>query len=95
MLDYAAQLAGRDDYPQLLEQKQAARTAAEARKPLEAYRVEELAEMSRDIFDDRHGFADARRAFVTKQKPTTTPARLATHRPVPPPTTSTTTSLGS
>ncbi len=25
--------------------------------------------MSRDIFDDRHGFADARRAFVTKEKP--------------------------
>ena len=65
---------------QLVEQKQAARAAAEARKPLEAYRVEELAEMSRDIFDDRHGFTDARRAFVTKQKPTATPGHLATHR---------------
>ena len=73
MLDHAAELAARDDYPQLLEQKQAARAAAEARKPLEAYRVEELAEMSRDIFDDRHDFTDARRAFVTKQKPTATP----------------------
>jgi putative two-component system protein, hydrogenase maturation factor HypX/HoxX len=82
VMDYAATLAGRDDYPQLLDQKQTARAAAEARKPLEAYRVEELAEMSRDIFDDRHRFADTRRAFVTKHKPTTTPAHLATHRPV-------------
>ena len=41
----------------------------ERRRPLEAYRVQELAEMSRDIFDDRHGFAAARRAFVTKQRP--------------------------
>ena len=80
VLDHAAELAGCGDHRQLVEQKQAARAAAEARKPLEAYRVEELAEMSRDIFDDRHGFTDARRAFVTKQKPTTTPGHLATHR---------------
>ena len=41
--------------------------------------------MSRDIFDDRNGFTAARRAFVTKQKPEATPARLARHRPLPPP----------
>jgi putative two-component system protein, hydrogenase maturation factor HypX/HoxX len=82
VMDHAAALAARGDYPQLVEQKQAARAAAEARKPLEAYRVEELAEMSRDIFDDRNGFTDARRAFVTKHKPTTTPNHLATHRPL-------------
>ena len=58
----------------------AAREADERRKPLEAYRVEELAEMSRDIFDDRNGFAAARHAFVTKQKPTSTPRRIASHR---------------
>ena len=50
--------------------------------------------MSRDIFDDRHRFTDARRAFVTKQKPTTTPGHLATHRTTPRHT-DTTTSLGS
>ena len=60
--------------------KRAARAEDERRKPLEAYRVEELAEMSRDIFDDRHGFAAARHAFVTKQKVAATPARLARHR---------------
>ena len=37
------------------------------RRPLLAYRVEELAEMSRDIFDDRNGFTAARRAFVHHQ----------------------------
>jgi putative two-component system hydrogenase maturation factor HypX/HoxX len=41
--------------------------------------------MSRDLFADRNGFAAARRAFVTKQKPSTTPHRLARHRrPVTP-----------
>ena len=40
----------------------------EQRRPLETYRVRELAEMSHDIFDDRDGFAAARRAFVTKQR---------------------------
>ncbi len=84
VLDHAAHLAGRDQYERLLEQKRAARAAAERRKPLEAYRVEELAEMSRDIFDDRNGFADARRAFVTKAQLTSTPARLALHRPPTP-----------
>jgi Antibiotic biosynthesis monooxygenase len=43
------------------------------RKPLEAYRAEELAEMSRDLFTDRNGFAGARRAFVTKRNPSSTP----------------------
>jgi putative two-component system protein, hydrogenase maturation factor HypX/HoxX len=86
VLDYAAQLAGSDQYRQLLEQKRTARAAAERRKPLQAYRVEELAEMSRDIFDDRNDFAGLRRAFTTKQKPTATPSRLADHRPAPPAT---------
>ena len=40
--------------------------------------------MSRDIFDDRHGFAAARHAFVTKQKPASTPTRIALHRPAVP-----------
>ena len=63
----ARRLAGRDDYYRLLERKRAARAADERRRPLEAYRAEELAEMSRDIFDDRHGFAAARHAFVMKR----------------------------
>jgi putative two-component system hydrogenase maturation factor HypX/HoxX len=83
VLDHARQIAGRRDLRRLLDEKRAARAADEQRKPLDAYRAEELAEMSRDIFDDRQGFADARRAFVTKQKPDVTPARLARHRAAP------------
>jgi putative two-component system protein, hydrogenase maturation factor HypX/HoxX len=79
-LDHASWLAGRRDHQRRLERKQASRAADERRKPLEAYRAEELAEMSRDIFDDRHDFGAARGAFVTKQKPASTPARLAHHR---------------
>jgi putative two-component system hydrogenase maturation factor HypX/HoxX len=39
--------------------KRRRRESDDRRKPLEAYRVEELAEMSRDIFTDRNGFAAA------------------------------------
>ena len=81
---YAARLAARKDFAAVLEAKGADRAADEQRRPLEAYRIQELAEMSRDIFDDRHGFADARRAFVTKRKALSTPARIALHRPVTP-----------
>ena len=79
-LGLAAHLAGRDDYQRLLERKREARADDELRKPLDAYRAEELAEMSRDIFDDRNGFTAARTAFVAKHKPASTPLRLATHR---------------
>ena len=47
----------------------AARDDDEHHRPLETYRVRELAEMSHDIFDDRSGFAAARRAFVSKERP--------------------------
>jgi putative two-component system hydrogenase maturation factor HypX/HoxX len=80
VLEHASRLAGRDDYPDLLRRRNAAREADERRKPIEAYRAEELAEMSRDIFDDRNSFSAARHAFVTKQKPTATPGRIASHR---------------
>ncbi|MFC6901269.1 enoyl-CoA hydratase/isomerase family protein [Nonomuraea dietziae] len=80
VLEYAERLAGRDDYEELVRVKRERREEDERRKPLEAYRIEELAEMSRDMFDDRHGFAEARRAFVGKAKAVATPAHLASHR---------------
>jgi putative two-component system hydrogenase maturation factor HypX/HoxX len=58
------------------------RRAAKARRldgeriPLDVFEMRELAEMSRDIYGDRSGFAAARYAFVTKAKPTGTPERL-------------------
>ena len=86
VIDYARQLAQRADHRRSLERKRTIRAADERRKPLDAYRVEELAEMSRDIFDDRNGFSDARHAFVTKRQSTSTPARLAQHRTTAPST---------
>ncbi|VVJ21792.1 hoxX-like protein [Amycolatopsis camponoti] len=64
-LDYATELVAGGRARALLDHKRATRTADEQRRPLETYRVRELAEMSRDIFDDRHGFAHARRTFLT------------------------------
>ena len=75
----AARLARRPDYDHLLDAKRQALAADELRRPLEAYRIQELAEMSRDIFDDRNGFAAARLAFVTKQR-SLPPAGLAAMR---------------
>ncbi|GAA3911541.1 hydrogenase maturation protein [Actinoplanes auranticolor] len=53
-----------------------ARRLAAERVPLDVYEARELAEMSSDMFGDRSGFAAARRAFVAKQRPATTPERL-------------------
>ncbi|KDN22084.1 hydrogenase maturation protein [Amycolatopsis rifamycinica] len=72
-LDYAAGLAGGPRARALLERKRATRAADERNRPLETYRVRELAEMSADIFDDRHGFAAARHAFLTHQPTGVTP----------------------
>ncbi|MFE6646412.1 enoyl-CoA hydratase-related protein [Nocardioides sp. NPDC057772] len=44
--------------------------------PMSYYQSIELAEMARDIFDDRHGFAAKRKAFVTKAAPSETPAKI-------------------
>ncbi len=67
--DHVRALARHDHLPRRLAAKAAARDDDERRRPLETYRVRELAEMSRDIFDDRSGFAAARRAFVTRRRP--------------------------
>jgi putative two-component system hydrogenase maturation factor HypX/HoxX len=66
-------------------QAKARRQAAE-RVPLEVYEARELAEMSRDMFGDRHGFAAARHAFVRKIRPVGTPERLLAdgRTPAPP-----------
>ena len=75
VLDHARALAEHEHLPHWLAAKAAARDDDEQRRPLETYRVRELAEMSHDIFDDRSGFAAARRAFVTKQRPSPLRAR--------------------
>ena len=80
--EHAFRLATSDGLAQRLAAKAAARAADEQRRPLETYRIRELAEMSRDIFDDRFGFAAARRAFVTKQPAPAVPAARRLAEPV-------------
>ena len=79
--EHVRRQVSRPDHDRRLAAKRDRREADERRKPLDAYRAEELAEMSRDLFADRAGFAALRRAFVTRARPTATPGRIAGHRP--------------
>ena len=83
--EWLAALADRQSDPRLARVRRAAKAKrlAGERVPLEVYEARELAEMSRDMFGDRSGFAAARRDFVTKAAPTSTPPRLLFHPPVP------------
>ncbi len=85
VVDHAGRLAACDDYEYLLDEKRRRRAAHERRRPIATYRASELAEMNLDMFDDRNGFDGARRQFVTKQRPASTPAHLVApssgHRP--------------
>jgi len=86
--EWLAALAERESDPRTARnrrQAKAKRLAAE-RVPLEVYEARELAEMSRDMYGDRSGFAAARSAFVRKVRPAETPARLRA-TPVTPPAT--------
>lgn len=77
VLEHALALASGPSLERALAAKLDGRERDERRKPLAAYRHEELGQMSRDMFDDRSGFSRARRAFVFKQKPDRTPSYLA------------------
>lgn len=61
---YAVRLANDTDYEQQVANKQDTRDADEQRRPLHTYRRAELNQMHLDIFEDRNGFADARRRFL-------------------------------
>ena len=70
-------LACRTGWPRRPRSGQGGRAA----RPLETYRIRELAEMSHDIFDDRNGFAGGARRLRTKQRPGHPPApRSATRQ---------------
>jgi putative two-component system hydrogenase maturation factor HypX/HoxX len=77
--------------PQLgawLAAKQQRRRDDEARKPLAAYRAEELARMHRNFYGFDPSYHIARSNFVRRVQPSWTPRHLALHRTVasPPPT---------
>ena len=77
-------------YPRLLATKARQLAAPERHRPLATYREAELAVMSRNFFDPAEPYAELRRAFVFKEKPTHTPAP-----PGPPPDPVTTTERAS
>ena len=79
--EWVRQLATSYTDPQWYEGALAAkRQALEAVHPPAYFEAGELAEMAKDMFDDRSGFAAAREAFVHKATPQETPHRLAEHR---------------
>jgi putative two-component system hydrogenase maturation factor HypX/HoxX len=57
-----------------------ARERDEQRKPLQAYRGEELRHMHRTFYDPGSSYHEARRDFVYKRAAAETPPRIATHR---------------
>ena len=63
------EFARHPDFRLLLESKRERRIADERRKPLAAYRVEELSQMSRSFFGSNPAYHEARRRFVHKGIP--------------------------
>ena len=82
----AEQLARSPDYLARLAAKARQLAADEKQRPLAAYRAAELAIMSRNFNGPPEPYAQLRRAFVYKEKPSRTPPHLARHRTRPWPT---------
>lgn len=76
----AAALAASAELPALLHAKRQQREADEARKPLAAYREEELQCMHRNFYGFDPSYHIARSNFVRRIAPSWTPRHLAIHR---------------
>jgi len=76
----ACALAGSAEFPALLAAKQSKRMADEARRPLAAYRDDELANMRRNFYGFDPSYHYARAQFVGKVPHAWTPLHLAVHR---------------
>jgi len=76
----AEALAGAVDFDRRLQQKQAARAEAEAIKPLERYREEELEKMRMNFYGFDPSYHVARYNFVYKVPKSRTPMTIALHR---------------
>jgi putative two-component system protein, hydrogenase maturation factor HypX/HoxX len=77
---HAAALAADAALPALLRAKQRQRQADEARKPLAAYREEELKRMHRNFYGFDPSYHIARSNFVRRVAPSWTPRHLSLHR---------------
>jgi putative two-component system protein, hydrogenase maturation factor HypX/HoxX len=76
----AERLVSSPAHPALLAAKARQLAAPAQHRPLAAYRAAELAVMARNFFDPAEPYAELRRAFVYKDKPSHTPPHLARHR---------------
>jgi putative two-component system protein, hydrogenase maturation factor HypX/HoxX len=76
----AAALAADAALPALAQAKQRQRLADEARKPLAAYRDEELKRMHRNFYGFDPSYHIARSNFVRRVAPSWTPRHLSLHR---------------
>ena len=76
----AVELAADPHLPERLAEKLARREADEARKPLSAYRAEELGEMRRNFYGFDPSYHVARYHFVARTPLSWTPRHLARHR---------------
>jgi len=76
----AARLADAEGLALRLAAKRAARAADEARKPLAAYRAEELQRMKRNFYGFDPSYHVARYNFIRKIPKSRTPLTLAAHR---------------
>lgn len=79
-LERARALACHPQIDERLQHKRAQRLADEARKPLAAYRSEELARMRRNFYGFDPSYHIARSNFVRRVAPSWTPRHLAPHR---------------
>lgn len=76
----AGALAAAYDHAQRIAAKQRRRAEDEARRPLAAYRDDELRHMQRNFYGFDPSYHVARHHFVTRKPHTWTPRHLATHR---------------
>jgi putative two-component system protein, hydrogenase maturation factor HypX/HoxX len=83
VISLAEQLARSGGHETRLAAKARRLAEVESERPLASYRAEELAVMRRNFSDPGEPYAELRRAFVYKQKPARTPARLALHHADP------------
>ena len=82
VMQRAQHLATAQQSSDLLAQKSAMRCTDEARKPLAAYRTEELEEMKRNFFGFDASYHVARHHFVQRSLHSWTPRHLALHREI-------------
>ncbi|ANW16860.1 hydrogenase maturation protein [Streptomyces clavuligerus] len=77
----AAALAGAAELPERVTLKRSGREREEAERPLDAYRLDELARMKQNFFGDGEPYPVLRREFVHGVRPGSTPGHLTAWLP--------------